>query len=324
LDALDIQILRELTQGHTLWPARPGLATSYRAIARTLRASPGTVRNHIARMIESGFLQGISVYPNPTLLGLHAGSYAVETSPTRSKDETIDRLSRIDDVLFLEDFRGPLIGMGLAYPDEPSLRITLRKIDQITGSHPGMFSAVAHPPAPELLSRLQWKLVARLTDSRFRRYSTLARELGVSSRVLRRRLARLVGSGALLSFPKMDYGALSGVVTAELLVSFGDPSLRPAAERAILDAVDPWMTFAGVWERFSIYRLLLPNVARLTLLSRAIEKLGGVAFVRGEFVEGLVYHFDKLHRLAEHKATSPNLEIKGGLVAPARATSPRR
>ncbi|HEV2317472.1 MAG TPA: hypothetical protein VGV89_07865 [Thermoplasmata archaeon] len=294
MDRLDIRILRELFQGQTIWPARPGLLASYRQVARSLGASPGTVRNRIQRWIRSGFLQGHAVYVNPKLLGLLSGSYAIEVSPALRKRDVIEALGELDGVVFFENFRGNLLGLGVTYRDEASLAVLLDRVDQIARSERGVFSRVQHPPLAIVLTRPEWALISRLMSGDFQTYPQLARELRISVRTLKRRAARLARSGAVLSYPRIDYRALEGGVTAELLLSFASPDTRPSAERTVRERLDDWSIFAGVWEEFDIFRLILPNVTIASELAEEVGRIEGVRFARLEFVDGLIDRFEKL------------------------------
>jgi DNA-binding Lrp family transcriptional regulator len=288
LDRLDIRIVRELSQSHTVWPARPGLIATYRHISRTLGVSPGTVRNRVGQMIRSGFLHGITVYANPNLLGLLGGSYAVEVSSSLGKAAVIDHLAEVEGVVFFENFRGNLLGIGLVYENDNALEQKLAHIDRIARSNRGMFTRVSHPPCTATLTGPEWKLVSRLMAGSFQTYEHLARELEISVRTLKRRLARLDRSQAVLTFPKMDFRAIAGGVAADLLVSFGDPASKAEAHTRVAGLVDDWVIFAGVWEQFETYRMILPNVSKATELADEVGHLPGVGNVRMEFVNGLV------------------------------------
>ena len=292
MDQLDIRILRELFQAFTLWPARPGLFSSYREIARKLGVAPGTVRNRVREMSRTGFLQGTAVYANPAILGLESGSFAVEIGAGVRKEEVIRRLSAVPGIVFFENFHGRLLGMGVCYERESALRPLLNRVERIAHSAPGMYSRVRHPTPSGSLTTAEWRLIDRLMAGNVRSYVQLARELQMSTRTLKRRLRRLIESGAVLSFPLLDFRSLPGGVTAELLVSYAPD--RPEARVRALQRLDDWMIYAGVWEEFDIYRLILPNVAVAAELAREIQGWEGIRFARVELVEGLISHVDAL------------------------------
>lgn len=305
MDRLDIRILRELAQSHTLWPARPGLVSSYRSMARQLGVSPGTVRNRIREMVRTGFLQGISVYANPNLLGLRSGSYAVEVSPALARSEVLRRVAQVQGVVFLENFLGTLLGVGLTYEDDRTLEEKLTRIDRIARSARGVFSRVEHPPSAVTLNASEWALVVRLMQGSFASYHQLAQESRVPVRTLKRRVAKLLRANAILTFPRTDYRALTGGVSTDLLVAFTDRHAKAAAGSRILHLVEDWMTFAGVWEEFDVYRLILPNVAKASDLAEAIRRIETVRSVRVEFVVGLIDHLDALRPYVERRMAVP-------------------
>lgn len=334
MDRTDIRILRELMQAHTVWPARPGPVASYREIARKLRSNPGTIRNRIARMIRSGFLRGVAFYVNPSLLGFRTCSYAVEVAPGLSKADVMKRIVNLEGVVFLEVYRGPLLGLGIAYDSERSLRSTLARVDKLAGCPRGLWTAVVHPPAPSSLTRPEWTLALRLMSGGFQSYGQLAHEMGVPTRTLRRRLAKLGNSGALLSFPRLDFSAVSGTIAAELLVQFGEPSQRAEVESRISALVQDYTVYVGSWESFNIYRLFLPRVSLVTDLSQQVGRMPGVVAARGEFVDDLEEHLGKFKGYAERALASvpektarrvvPPLEVRlrvGRSRAASRTTS---
>jgi DNA-binding Lrp family transcriptional regulator len=314
MDKIDIHIVRELTQSRTVWPARPGLIASYRHVARTLGVSPGTVRNRVQQLVRSGFLRGISVYANLNLLGLRSGSYAVEVDPSLRKSEVIDRLSRIEGLVFFENFRGGLLGIGIAYDPGQDVEALLNRIDRVAGASRGMFSRVTHPPCTATLTQPEWRLLSRLMSGGFRTYGVLAKEMGVSTRTLKRQLAKLDRSGALLTFPRLDYSAIGGAVATGLLVSFVPGPSSEDSKAEVRRLLDDWTSFVGGWEEFEFYRLFLPNVTKATEVMETVRRVPGVAFARIEFVDGLI---DRLETLRSYV----DLHIEGPRAAPARVAA---
>jgi len=306
MDELDARILRELNQANSVLPARPGFRSSYRKIARALEVSPGTVRNRVNRMFVTGVLTGSSVYANPNVLGLEAGAYAVEVAPGHRKREVVGRLRDLEGVYFLQNFRGNLLGLAFVYPDEPSRKRTIEAIHRLTGAVGGTFSRVPYPPCSAALSPSEWKLVARLVRGSFASYATLARELGLSVRTVKRRVSKLVRSHAVLSVATMDYRALSGCVPADLIVAFSTPAARHEAERRILSLIRDWMIFAGVWSDFGLYSLLLPKVSLATEIAEEAARIPGVGTSRVEIVEEHIDQVQALQRYVDRQSAGPS------------------
>ncbi|HEV2166194.1 MAG TPA: AsnC family transcriptional regulator [Thermoplasmata archaeon] len=305
MDALDIRIVRELTQGQSVTPARPGILASHRQLARVLGVSGGTVRNRVKEMTGTGFLQGMVSYVNPSALGLEAVAYTIEVGAGVSKPTVIERISRLDGVIFFENFRGSLLGIGVLYEDDAGRKRTLERIDRIARSTPVLYSRVRFPPCSDALTALDWGTVRGLMAGNLRGHAALARELKVSVRTVKRRVARLIEIGAIFTFPRMDYRKVSGGVTAELLVTFRDPSTKSEVVPRILRLLEEHLTFVGSWEEFDMYRVILPNVPVLDLLAKEVGKLSGVRSVRGELVDEVLDRFDSLRPYLERHLATP-------------------
>ena len=303
MDSLDILILRELTQAQSVLPAKPGLQSSYRNIAKKLATSAGTVRNRIKNLHASGVLVGSSVYANPNLLGLKVGAYALDTSTSLPKRDVVGKLKLVDGVLFIQNFHGSLIGLAFAYENERNLQKELALFRIIAGAseeEDGVFSSVPYPPCtePSSLSNLDWMLISRLTvGGGFKSYAQLAREMRISVRTLKRRLSRLVMTRAILSVPTMDYRAISGSVPADLMVSFAATDKRAEVEKKILELVGNLMIYAGVWKTFGMYSMILPKVVTASDLVERVRQIRGVGHARIEFVDE---HIDQTRTLGEY------------------------
>jgi DNA-binding Lrp family transcriptional regulator len=279
-------------------------------MARALGVSAGTIRNRVRGMTDTGFLQGMMSYVNPNALGLSAAAYTIEVAPTLSKETVIRRLSRVEGVIFFENFRGNLLGIGLLGEAQHDLDRSRARIDRIARSTPVLLTRVPFPPCTGRLTSQDWETVRSLMKGDRRGYSELARELKVSIRTVKRRIARLVGIGAMFTFPRMDYRRISGGVTAELLVTYRDPVSKVEAEPRIRHLLEDRLTFVGPWEDFDMYRLILPNVALLDVLTKEIASLPGVRGVRGEFVDQVIDRFETLRPYLERHLRATRAQVK--------------
>lgn len=304
VDRLDVRIIRELTQGQSNAPARPGLLASYRKVARALGVSPGTVRNRVARMTRSGFLNGTTAYVNPNALGLGAAAWTIEVDPTLAKDEVIRKIARLEGVIFFENFRGSLLGLGFLYEGEAGRRRMRERIRRIARATPVLYSRVRFPPCTGPMTAAEGMTALAVMSVDGWTYAQLARRLNASVRTVKRRISRLARTGAMFTFPRMDYRKISGGVTAEMLVTYRDPSARGDAERRVLARLDEWLTFTGIWEEHSMYRLILPNVALAGDLAREVGRLPGVRSVRGELVDEVIDQFETMRPFVERLASN--------------------
>jgi len=316
LDGFDVRIIQELTQAQTLLAGHPGLAESYREVARKVALPPSTVRSRIQRMYRTGVLRGSSLYPNPTLLGLRVGAYTFDVAPTLRKREVVERLKLLDGVWFLQNFSSALVGLVFVYRAGDTAEQKLAEIDRIAGAIPWRFADLPFPFSPIVFSPSDRVLVGRLVRGSFSSYDGLARDTGLSVRTIKRKLGRLTRGMALFSLPTIDYRAVRGAVPADVVVAYSGPTQRSESEPEILRTLREYVVFAGIWSSYSLYSMMLPSVS---LLAEIVDRLGrvpGVESLQSGFVDE---HIDQssifgrfLERSPEVSRTGP---IETGAVA---------
>jgi DNA-binding Lrp family transcriptional regulator len=276
MDSLDIALLRELTQGGRILPGRPGPPPSYREIARSLGISPATAHNRVSAMYEQGVLTGSSVFPNPNLLGLRAGACTMEISPSKNKYEAIAKLKLVDGVGFIHNFLGTGAWTVFVYENEKDLKDKLGRFEEISGSK-GTFSNIPYPPCARYsFSQFDSKLILEVSKKGLGKYADIAKDLGVSSRTLIRRLSRLVMERAILSLPKVDYRAMTGCVPADLLVFFESNEVRAKAEPEIVQIVKEYLVLAGLFDIVGMCSLIIPKVSIANVLAEKVRQIEGV------------------------------------------------
>lgn len=296
LDALDISILRELTQARMVLPARLGTSPSFREMAKKLNLPHATLRYRIRRMYSSGVIIGSSVFPNPNLLGLKTGACTMDISPLLRKEDVVKRLELVDDVFFIHDFLGSLVWVIFNYESEESRRKKLDVMQEITGAE-GIYSQIPFPPCSVELSRAEAEFLLYLTSRGLSTYARLARELGVSVRTIKRRLSKLVNGNSLVSLPRVNYGALKNCAPADLLILFRDQDAAKDSERRVLPLVQDHVILAALWDVVGMCSLILPNVPVITELVGKIRQVDGVAAARIEIVK---QHIDLTRNFTEY------------------------
>lgn len=285
LDGLDVRIIRELTQAQTLLAGRPGLAGSYREVARKVGLPPSTVRSRIQRMYRTGVLRGSSHYPNPTLLGLRVGAYTFEVAPTLRKRDVVERLKLLEGTWFLQNFSSGLVGLVFVYNEDETADRKLADIDRIAGAIPWRFADLPFPPSALVLSPTDRALIARLVRGNVATYDGLARDTGLSVRTIKRKLGRLTREMALFSLPTMDYRAVRGAVPADIVVAYSSPIKRAESEARILRLLREYVVYAGIWSSYSLYSMILPRVSMLTEVVEQVGRVSGVESLRSGFVD---------------------------------------
>jgi len=297
LDRLDIHILRAMTQGNTLFPGVPGLRMSFRAIAKSLQVSEGTIRMRVGKMSASGVIAGETVFVNPSLLGLTCGVYGFQVSTTVPKKEVLDSLKLVDGIVIIQNHHGSFIGTTFVYESKEELQEKTALINKLAHCEVGFFDVMPFPSCSISLTSLEWKLVSRLVKGKIQSLKILAGDLGLSERTLKRLLSKLVDSDAIFTIPILDLNKIKGSVPADMVCFFTSPESRSHAEPRVLQAIDDYAFFTGICKGEGLYNLILPNAAVATELYEKVVKFEGVSFLLVELVDG---RYDQTELLGDY------------------------
>ncbi len=311
-DRLDVRILRGLNQNPAHAPGHLGPRAPYREVARRLRVAPGVVRERILRMRRSGVMTGTSVFPNPNLLRLRSGACVLDLPPS-TKQEAVRELVDREGTLFVHDFHGPMAGLAFVVPEDDTLDGWVSRACARTGATAWGTTEMPYPPCNVTLTRLDRSILARLTQSGFSGYAELAQATHTSSRTVRRRVARLVRGSAVFSIATIDYRAIDGGIPADLQVVYASARHRLAEEERILQRLEPYLVFVGLWPGFALYSMVLPKVSLLTELASRVQAVPGVVEVRSGFVDR---HIDRASRLADYLGSGTKAALPPLSVAP--------
>ena len=300
MDKLDVAVVRELLQGSPNSPTRPEVRLSFRAVARRLQVSEGTVRARAKKLVDSGFIRGWAVHLNPNLLGLRERAVMVDVIGG-SKRAAVEKLLLIEGTVLLVNYHGTGVGMIFFYKDEKSLRRKLDLIAMVAGGAVHSSGDIPYPSCDLRLSLVDWKILASLQKRPGGSYAEIAKELGLSARTVKRRMTRMTKGSAAFILVSGDEAKLTGTVRCDLHVKWGDPRLRPEAEAALLRLLQDFNFFSGLWTTFSVFNLFVPNVQSTNDLLRKASALKGVDGARIEFLQERHEAYDVLSDQIDEK-----------------------
>jgi DNA-binding Lrp family transcriptional regulator len=301
LDELDIRIVRELAQGRHEGLAWGEINPSYREIGMKLGVSRETVRDRVEKMSRSGFLKVFPIQVNPSLLGLKLGALAVDVPNTTRKVELLEELSLVDGMVLVVTHVGGMIGMSFYYEDEKARDKKIRLIVSISGGKMWKFTAQQVPRCGIVLSPRDWQIVAALQRRKMRATSKIAAELGVSVRTLKRRTKRMIDGMAISTIVSTAEGFMGAGVIGNLQVEYSSAKARPETERDLLHELDSRLIFAGLWESFSLFTLVLPSIPAASQILEKVRRAKGVAQARLDLIEERVEVYSTLMECVERK-----------------------
>lgn len=288
MDALDITILRELgIEPFIGWGKRTrGQRTS--EIAKRLGKSVQLVKDRIARMEADGVIVGYRVFPNLGHLDLSLTVHHV-MSPEVPSPERMQRLSAVDGLLKMVWFLDSGLCLGLAHSTDQERQrrneVLSRLID--ADERPKVLYECRFPEVARRLDRLDWRIMAALSEDARRPLAAVADEVGVTVKTVRNRLQAMRNEGSLDEFVIVDFSRVSGIVPFQLAVWHDEdvspgPRLVELFEDRYLAHFDPP---EGAYAPF-VVRIFAYTPAEVQALVRAANDVAGVTRVEPQMATG--------------------------------------
>ena len=304
MDNIDIRIIRDILESRATSPIDASVRKSLSAVARRLKVDENTVKNRIDRLRRSGFLRGWWAAINPCFVGQRMAQVWIDVGSSSAKRSVIEKVSLLPGVAVIKDFFGPALGIVLFYENEKLLSKTLRLISSF--AEPLTLTWVEEPfPTSDLpLARDDLRIVRVLQKDPQKPFTELAHELALSSRTVKRRIARLVEGGALYLVAELNPKFLSGAIVCGLLVFHDERGCKPASDRKILDHLGDRLLFGDIDNlRHSYLALILENLSKAepilawTLAQDGVSK-GRIDIVQEVISQYAVYE-EQLDKLEE-------------------------
>ncbi len=277
--------MRALAQGRGFVSMRPGARVSVRALAREVGLAEASVRRRIDKLRSGGLLSRLTVYVNPSLMGLTYGMYAFSVPAAVSKREVIQRLRLVDGVTGIDSYHGRYAVLTFLFEDEQDRGRKLALFRSIAEGENELDDVIPFPPCNVALSRFEWRLVSHLAGEELSSAARLASGLRASVHSVNRELRKLTDANAIFTLPMIRTEVFQGGVAALLLVSFTTPRSRSGAAAELLSLVGDMIVQQIDMTTTAAYALLLPNTRTASELSERIGQIGGVATARIDFIE---------------------------------------
>jgi len=305
LDKLDVRIVRELFQGEpilSVFPMRETPKPSVALLARKLGVSETAIRARMRKLEKFIPPSRGTLIVNPQLLGEKNGILIFDVSESVQKENVIDELRLIDGMFIVNDYSGSLVVAIFFYSDDPSLE---RKIDLISkisicGSRK-TFTHSVFPKCEMSLSEEDLKIIKCRLEDMSRSHRDIAEILDISSRTVKRRLARMVQHGAIMPLFSVDMSQLKDCLMCDLLVQYENEKSKVATETAILSLVDDFLTFHNPSEGITQFSMIVPSVTKAHRIAEQVRGLRNVRTTRIEFFKDRIELYDLMKDRVERQ-----------------------
>ena len=326
LDRVDVGIVRWFLQGHQTAPFRPEVRPNIKMLSTRLGVSGETVRNRMRRMFETGVLNGVVGQPNPEALGLQVGAFGIQLPPETPRLKVARSLALVEGMQIVATHLDGMIGLVFYHEGGASLERKLKLVKEISGATETVFTEVRFPPCDLELKPADWEILAALRPDASQSYQELAKKTGLSAKTVKRRLDRMVSGSAVFTMALHDSRAVSGGMEANLVVQYEPGADRSAADGAIVRALEDNLLYAGVWARYSVYAINVPNLVAAEEAERRVKRIRGVKGAKASIIEERLELYDSLDQVISSKLRSPGAERRAarGVKAVQMARERRR
>jgi DNA-binding Lrp family transcriptional regulator len=307
MDELDVKIIRELLQPIAFVTTREGQKESLRSIGRKLRVSDGVVAKRAARLVRSGFIKGFPLLLNPGLLGLKVGALILEVKASTPTKELAKRLSLIDGLFVVQSYYSSSVGITFYYGDDESFEKKAELISTVAGALGRKLARIPFPTSTVSLSKTDWRIISRLQRNVDEPLKAIAEELQISTRTVRRRMVGMTKGGVIFTIASMDVTAVREGIVADLIVEYDNPLLRPRVDLTLIELLDPYYYFTGLWEGFSSFAIIVPSISKSREIVETVRKVEGIKSADVELVEDRHEFYGYLHEAVERKLASLQL-----------------
>jgi len=257
-------------------------------MAERLGVDEETVRRGINRAREIGFLGDIQLIINPSLLGYKSGGIEIEIDDVERKSTVIGQIARLNGVTMIINFVGNPLRASFYFQNEDDFQETVQRISLICNSKPLRFEKTEYPPCNLKLHPTDWQIIRALRKDPRRQVSDLAKEVGVSTKTVKRRLDIMTQHQTFYLVPELNYDNYPGVASS-IIVIIPDQAKKIIIDKQITAKLDSLVFSWTDNKTFSVFTMVCMNMSEADEIDRWIRSLDGVQNVRMDFIkEGLI------------------------------------
>jgi DNA-binding Lrp family transcriptional regulator len=192
------------------------------SIARKLQVTTNTVKNRIRNLIEERVLLGFETHLSATFFNATHCWLSAQLHGSELQEKIIEEIGKIDKVSFIMPTTENLILIAMDFFNSTDLDNTIQqmsRIKEITEINTLIYSS-QHLHKKIDISPLDWQIIKSIRFNSRKRPSEIAKECGVSTRTVNRRLKKLQDGGVIHHTIALDPMASRGTIVYGVLVEY--------------------------------------------------------------------------------------------------------
>jgi DNA-binding Lrp family transcriptional regulator len=270
-DNLQLRILRELASPSTF---RAFLRPTYSDIAKKLGIDEETVRVRVKRAQQAGTIIRWRLEINPHLWGCEAASVVLEVNNPSLKPSIISQIKLIDEVILIMDFYEKPLRVEFFYENNRDRERKLALIKGICDDRNPITWERSYPPCNAKLKKTDWQILETLSKDSMQSNAEIAREIGVSTRTVKRRLSFMIEARAISVQTMGDVKRVPGMAYFFLMQSPNEKQKREADEM-ILSRLENAIFVDARSKQYSIFSVVFHNMGEAEEMYRWMKSLSG-------------------------------------------------
>lgn len=308
MDSLDVRIYRELFHGITGPPLDSDIRRSYRVVARKLRIDEVTIRNRIRKLQNNGFLKGSRLVVNPSLLGVKLAQLWFSVRPLSAKDDLIKKLRLMHGALEISDYFGSSLTFITMYESEISAKKEFELIASMSNAENLVRAVIPFPACSIELTHTDWKIIKTIQTDPRQSYPVISREVGISTRTVKRRLQRMIEARAVFILPSFSPRALDGAMIADLVVFYADPESKTDVDSRIVSQFDRLLIRAELGDfKHGFFNFIITSVSKAKEMLTWVKEQPGVGSAIIELVQDRIELYEPFNELVDKKLAEASI-----------------
>jgi DNA-binding Lrp family transcriptional regulator len=273
---LQLKILKELASTTTFGVY---LRPTYSEVAKKLGIDEETVRLRVRQAKKDGSILGWQLAINPHVLGREATSVVLEVDDPSKKEQIIKQIKLIDEVVLLMDFYEKPLRVVFYHESDQDMERRLNLMKSICGDKNPVFWRLGYPSNDVKLKRTDWEILRALRRDSMSSNLEIAKEIGVSSRTVKRRLAFMTETSTVYSFVMGDVKRIPGM-SYFILVNCANDKKKRLIDEQVAERLENTIFQDTFNKQYSVYVVVFPNMGEADEAYRWIKNMDGAEKTR--------------------------------------------
>jgi len=295
LDDLDVSLLKLLTTNSRI---------SDHSIARRLQVTTNTVKNRIRNLVKEGVLFGFETHLSATFFNATHCWLGAELYGSEPEEKIVHEIGEIEKVSFIMPTTEKLMVIAMDFLNSSDLDNTIQQISMkkgITGIQTYIYSSQRLHKKIDV-SPLDWRIIRSIRFNSRKSSSEIAKECGVSTRTVNRRLRRLHEGGVIHHTTTLNPMASKGTIVYGIFVEYDARFPREKVVKSIISNVKNLFNYFVMVNSPTIMMIFFGNrFSDIHDNENAIKTLEGVKSMKTYFCTKVYYFKDWRDKLIEEK-----------------------